>query len=354
MKTASNTESESPLNIALVGCGNVARKHVRAMNTLNGACRVVGSVDPDRSALRETSRTLEVPGFERLEALLAEHQVDLVTLATPTGLHPGQAVAAAEAGAHVLTEKPLGTCLDEARSMVRRLAELDRRLFVVKQLRHHPLFRALRDAIEAGRFGQLHTIGMQIFWTRPQSYYDAASWRGTRELDGGALMNQASHYVDLLDWLFGPVAEVHALGDNLGRRIEVEDTAVVTLKWKEGFIGSLHVTMLAYPNNVATSLTVVGERGTVRLGGPLCDQIEAWNFSDASPADDSIEALARQVPDALQRGHEAVYRNVLASLGGRRNARVVDGDDGLRSLAIIDAAYRAMEAGTSVDVAPPR
>lgn len=348
-KSTSSAPSSSPLNVALVGCGSVARKHVGAIDALDGQLRVVGAADPDPKARRRVSDTLKTPGFEDLESLLSARDTDLVVLATPTGLHPDQAVAAAEAGADVLTEKPLGTCLDAAHSMVRRISELERRLFVVKQLRHHPLFRAVRRAVRRGRFGPLHTIGLQIFWTRPQSYYDEADWRGTREFDGGALMNQASHYVDLMDWMFGPVAEVHAIGGALAREIETEDTAVVSLSWEAGFIGSLHVTMLAYPRNVATCLTVVGERGTVRLGGPLCDRIEAWHFAEPRPEDEAIEALARQVPTALRRGHEEVYRNVVADLRGD-DASVVDGRQGLRSLAIIDAAYRALETGTVIDV----
>ncbi len=339
----------SPFDIALVGCGQVAAKHVSALDALGDAFRVIGAVDPNPDALRHTSKALNTPGFETLEALLKEHRPNLVSLATPTGLHPHQAVAAAEAGANVLTEKPLGTCLDTARSMVRRVTDLEQRLFVVKQLRHHPLFLAVRDALKKGRFGRLYTVGLQIFWTRPQAYYDAADWRGTRHLDGGALMNQASHYIDLLNWLFGPVAKVHAMGGALARQIEVEDTAVVSLHWEEGFIGSLHVTMLAYPQNVATNLTVIGERGTVRIGGPLCNHIQAWNFAESAPEDDPIEDVAARVPTALRRGHEEVYRNVCASLQGDE-APVVDGNEGLRSLAIIDAAYRAFETDMAIEV----
>jgi len=338
-----------PLKVALVGCGNVADKHIDALTTLDDAVDVIGIAEPDSQARRRVSDIFESPGFEGLHQLLAGQHADLVTLATPTGLHPDQAVCAAESGAHVLTEKPLGTSLEDAQNMVRRVDDLNRRLFVVKQLRHHPLFLAVRDAVQQGRFGQIHTIGLQIFWTRPQTYYDSADWRGTREFDGGALMNQASHYVDLLDWLFGPVAEVQAIGGALGRNIEVEDTAVVSLAWEEGFVGSLHVTMLAYPNNVATSLTVVGERGTIRLGGPMCDRIEAWNFADSTEADDGIEELASTVPEVLARGHQRVYRNVIADLQGDE-AQIVDGRQGLRSLAIIDAAYKALHRGSNVDV----
>lgn len=343
---------DAPVDIALVGCGRVSQKHMRAIEALDDQLRVVGTVDPDPEARRRACCALDTPGFENLESLLAACDVDLVSLATPTGLHPHQAVRAAEAGAHVLTEKPLGTSFDDARSMVRRVDEMNRRLFVVKQLRHHPLFLAVRDAVRRGRFGRLHTVGLQIFWTRPQSYYDSAQWRGTRKLDGGALMNQASHYVDLLDWMFGPVARVHATGGTLARQIEVEDTAVVSLTWQEGFIGSLHVTMLTYPKNLATSLTVVGQRGTVRIGGPLCNRIQAWDFADDAAVDDEIERIAETVPDAIRQGHHTVYRNVVDDLRGV-DADVVDGREGLRSLAIIDAAYRALDGGNTVEVSRP-
>ena len=351
VKNAANSPASPRFDLALVGCGRIAKKHLDAIESLDNSVRIVGAVDPDDQARRQASEVLDTPGYAKLDALLDDRSVDLVTLATPTGLHPDQAIRAAEAGAHVLTEKPLGTCLDSARSMVRRITDLNRRLFVVKQLRHHPLFLAVRDAVARGRFGQLHTIGLQIFWTRPQNYYDSADWRGTAELDGGALMNQASHYVDLLDWLFGSIAEVHAVGGTLARDIEVEDTAVVSLAWNDGFVGSLHVTMLTYPKNLATSLTVIGEQGTVRLGGPMCNQIRAWDFAEPDPVDETVDELAAAVPDALRQGHREVYRNVLASLRGD-DAPVVDGREGLRSLAIIDAAYRALDDGTAVDVPP--
>lgn len=341
----------SALRVALVGCGNVARKHVAALRALGDELEVVGAVDPDGEARRETAQALQTAEFEDLKTLLATEPVDLVSLATPTGLHPEQAVEAAEAGADVLTEKPLGTSLEHARQMVGRLDELQRRLFVVKQLRHHPLFDAVRRAVQQGRFGRIYTVGMQIFWTRPQAYYDSSAWRGTRRFDGGALMNQASHYVDLMDWLFGPVARVHAIGGALGRAIEVEDTAVVSLSWTEGFVGSLHVTMLTYPKNIATNLTVIGEQGTVRLGGMACEEVEVWEFADTRPVDQQLSELSSQVFPALRCGHRSVYQGVAATLRGEAGA-VVSGRDGLRSLAIIDAAYRALNQGTTATVTP--
>ncbi len=342
-------EDNSPLRVALVGCGRIATRHVDALKALSDRIHLVGAADPAAEARRWVEESTSVPTFPSLGEMLARVPVDLVTLATPTGLHPEQAVAAAEAGAHVLTEKPLGTRLDDARQMVSRVDELRRRLFLVKQLRYHPLFLAVRDAVQTGRFGRLHTVSLQVFWCRPQAYYAEASWRGTRKLDGGALTNQASHYVDLLDWLFGPVARVQALGGTLGREIEAEDTAVVSCQWEEGFLGSLHVTMLTYPANLTTCLTVIGERGTVRLGGRACDVVEAWDFDTPAPQDQTIEGLARAVPETLRRGHQAVYEDLVESLRGGV-APAVDGREGLRSLAIIDAAYRSFDTGEPVPV----
>lgn len=335
-----------PTRLGLVGCGQVAKKHFRALAALDDRFEIVGAVDPDAGARQWAAEATGTPVFEDLSQLWSAGPIDAVALATPTGLHPAQAREVAAAGAEVIVEKPLGTSLAEAKTMVDEVTARGRRLFVVKQLRHHPLFVALRRALRQGRFGRVHTVGLQVFWTRPQAYYDSAPWRGTRAADGGALMNQASHYVDLLDWLFGPVGSVHAIGGALGRRIEVEDTAVVSLTWEEGFVGSLHVTMLSYPENLATSLTVIGERGTVRLGGPACNEVQAWRFDESRPEDEQIEAAADQVFGVLRRGHEHVYRQISQDLRGAR-ADIVDGAAGLRSLAIIDAAYRSLSSGQS-------
>ncbi len=332
------------VRVGLVGCGRVAGKHMAALEGLGDEVEAVGVVDPCEGARGEASRRLGVEGFEEIRGLMEVGKPELVVLATPTGLHPGQAMEAAEAGAHILCEKPLGTRLEEAGEMVREVARLERQLFVVKQLRYHPLFRALRGAIEGGRFGRIHTVAMQVFWTRPQAYYDEARWRGSEVMDGGALTNQASHYVDLLTWLLGPVAAVQATGGALGRSIEAEDTAVVNLGWKSGTVGSMHVTMLSYPKNLATNLTVIGERGTVRIGGARCDQVEAWEFEESRPEDEMVERLSDQVEQVLRNGHRLVYDDVLRRLKGQC-VEVVDGLSGLNSLAVIEAAKRSYVSG---------
>ncbi|WP_283808362.1 Gfo/Idh/MocA family protein [Lujinxingia litoralis] len=341
---------DSPLTTALIGCGQVARKHAHALRWHQERLEVAGVVDPHLERSQALADQLKARAFPTLDALFEACSPELVTIASPTGLHSAHAVAAARAGAHVLLEKPLSTSLEDARQMLKALRLADRQLFVIKQLRHHPLFLALRDAVKRGRFGRIYTVGLQVFWNRSQSYYDSADWRGTRALDGGALMNQASHYVDLLTWLFDTPADVFARGAALGRAIEVEDTALLTLRWPEGMLGTMHVTMLTYPQNLTTSLTIIGERGTVRLSGRLCDTVEAWDFERPEAQDKKVPEMATSVGEVLARGHALVLGAVLDHLGGHPNAPIVSGEEGLRSLAIIEAAYASMRTGRPVNL----
>ena len=334
----------APRQIALVGCGHVAERHARALQWHGPRVDVVGVVDPDAQRRQTLAALLEAPAFASLDALLAATSPQLVSIATPTGLHCEQALQAARSGADIILEKPLSTSLPEARQMVAQVRGLGRELFVIKQLRHHPLFLALRDAVRLGRFGRIFSVGLEVYWNRGQAYYDAASWRGTRELDGGALMNQASHYVDLLAWIFEEPDELYAAGGTLGRRIEVEDTALLNLRWPGGALGSVHVSMLAYPRNLTTSLTVLGECGSVRLGGARCDRVEAWEFAEHAPQDDAIAGLASSVEDILSGGHAHVFGAIFDHLDGVPDAPIVTGEEGLRSLAIIDTAYASMRA----------
>ena len=212
--------------------------------------------------------------------------IDLVVLTTPSGLHPSQAIAAAKAGLHVCTEKPMATRWNDGLSMVNACDACGVHLFVVKQNRFNSTLQLLRKQIKADRFGKLAMVCINVFWQRPQSYYDQDKWRGTLELDGGALMNQASHYIDLLDWLVGPVESISASIATLDRNIEAEDTAALQLRWRNGALGTMAVTMLTYPKNLEGSITIIGTEGTVRIGGPAVNKIEHWSFKNSSPDDE--------------------------------------------------------------------
>jgi UDP-N-acetyl-2-amino-2-deoxyglucuronate dehydrogenase len=186
-----------------------------------------------------------------------------------------------------------------------------------------------------------------VFWTRPQDYYDSAAWRGTWQFDGGALMNQASHYVDLLDWLIGPVESVQAYTGTLARNIEVEDTCAMNVRWRSGALGSVNVTMLTYPKNMEGSITIIGENGTARVGGVAVNEIQHWQFADADEDDQKIQAANYETTSVYGVGHPLYYDNVIQSLRGEAQAET-DGREGLKSLEVMIAAYLSAREGKRV------
>jgi UDP-N-acetyl-2-amino-2-deoxyglucuronate dehydrogenase len=203
--------------------------------------------------------------------------------------------------------------------------------------------------MQLGRFGRIYMVSVNVFWARPQSYYDSAEWRGTWEFDGGALMNQASHYVDLLDWLIGPVESVMAYTGTLARNIEVEDTAVAALKWRNGAMGSVNVTMLTYPKNLEGSITILGERGSVRVGGVAVNQIQHWEFDAPHEMDAGVADANYQTTSVYGFGHPLYYDNVIRVLRGEAVAET-DGREGLKSLELLIAMYLSARDGKRVNL----
>jgi UDP-N-acetyl-2-amino-2-deoxyglucuronate dehydrogenase len=272
--------------------------------------------------------------------MLRTTDADAVVLSTPSGLHSAQAIQVAKSGRHVVSEKPMATQWADGQAMVRACDSAGVRLFVVKQNRRNATLQLLKRAIDKGRFGRIYMVSINVFWTRPQSYYDSAPWRGTRELDGGAFMNQASHYVDLLDWLIGPVDSVHAYTGTLARDIEVEDTGVLSVKWRSGALGSMSVTMLTHPTNFEGSITVLGETGTVRIGGVAVNQVQHWQFAEPDPDDKAVADASYATTSVYGFGHPLYYKNLIDVLRGTAEPET-DGRQGLRSLELLIAAYRS-------------
>jgi UDP-N-acetyl-2-amino-2-deoxyglucuronate dehydrogenase len=335
------------LRFALVGCGRISANHIAALQAHADRAEWVGVCDTHADALQRAMAATHAPGFASLEALLAGCDADVIVLATPSGLHPQQAIRCAQAGRHVLSEKPMATKWDEGVAMVRACREAGVKLFVVKQNRLNATLQLLKQAIDAQRFGHIHLVTVNVFWTRPQSYYDAAPWRGRWDLDGGAFMNQASHYVDMVDWLVGPVDNVHAYTATQLRRIEAEDSGVMSLRLRSGALASINVTMLTHGRNLEGSITVLGERGTVRVGGLAVNRIDHWEFDETRPEDAKVAEAASAPPSVYGFGHPLYYANVIDTLEGRAQAQV-DGYEGLRSLEVIIAAYRSARDGVRV------
>lgn len=341
---------DRPIRFALVGCGRISRNHREAIAAHGERAQLVAVCDSAPEALAQAVAATGVPGFASLDTLLAQADADVVVLATPSGLHPQQAIAVARSGRHVLSEKPMATKLDEGMAMVRACRDAGVKLFVVKQNRLNATVQLVKRAIDEGRFGRIYMSTVNVFWTRPQSYYDAAPWRGRWDLDGGAFMNQASHYVDLLDWLVGPVDNVHAYTATLARDIEAEDTGVMSLRLRHGGLASINVTMLTYPQNLEGSITILGEKGVVKIGGTAVNKIEHWQFAQPHPDDAAVADASYALGEGgsvYGFGHPLYYDNVIRTLRGEANA-AVDGYEGLRSLEILIAAYRSARDGQRV------
>jgi len=335
------------LRLALVGCGRISKNHIEALKQHADRAEWVAVCDTHSESLVRAAADTGAPGYSSLDDLLANSRPDLVVLATPSGLHPQQAIRVAQAGCHVLSEKPMATKWDEGVAMVRACRDAGVKLFVVKQNRLNATLQLVKRAVDQGRFGRLAMVNVNVFWTRPQAYYDAAPWRGRWDMDGGAFMNQASHYVDMVDWLVGPVDNVHAYTATLGRNIEAEDTGVMSLRLRSGALASINVTMLTHNKNFEGSITLLGERGTVRVGGVAVNQIEHWEFDTPHEDDALVQQASYGVESVYGPGHPLYYDNVIRTLRGEAQAQV-DGYEGLRSLEVLIAAYRSARDGVRV------
>ena len=328
-------------SIAVVGCGRISERHLDAIAS-QPALRLVAVCDEVEERARTAGEKWRVPWFTSYATMLEEAPADIMAVCTPSGLHPRHGIMAAEHGLHVICEKPMATRLEEADALVRACDEAGVQLFVVKQNRLNPAIQLLKRSVELGRFGRIYLANTTVRWNRPQSYYDMAPWRGTWEFDGGAFMNQASHYVDMIQWLVGPVESVVARTATLARRIESEDTGIALLHFRNGALGTIEVTMLTYPRNMEGSITIIGERGTVKVGGTALNRIANWEFAEYDDIDREAELL-KAAPNPLSvygSGHKPYYANVIRALR-HEAAADTDGREGRKSLELILAIYES-------------
>ena len=335
------------IRMAIVGCGRIFLKHFEAINDHSQDIELVAVCDTDVARLQEAEKLCGCPGFANLATMLENCEIDLVSLCTPSGLHPEQTIELAKYRKHVMTEKPMATRWKDGLAMVQACDAAGVNLFVVKQNRTNDTILKLKEAIRQRRFGRIYMVVVNVLWSRPETYYEADHWRGTWEFDGGAFMNQASHYVDLLDWLIGPVDSVQAYTGTLSRNIEVEDTGTAILRWRSGAMGSINVTMLTHKKNLEGSITVIGEQGTVKIGGVAVNKIEHWDFGDESEADKSIKSVSYQTNSVYGFGHSRYLNNVINVLRGESKPET-DGREGLRSLELLVAIYRAAREGKQI------
>jgi predicted dehydrogenase len=340
--------------IGIVGCGMIANFHAKAIQAAGGT--LVACFDTRGEAADKLAGQYQgCKPYHDIQTFLANTDIDIVTIGTPSGAHLEPAVAAAEAGKHVIVEKPLEITLERCHKIIAACEKNNVQLATIFPSRFHDSSLLLKSAVDAGQFGRL-TLGDAIIkWYRTQEYYDSGAWRGTWELDGGgALMNQGIHTIDLLTWLMGPVAEVTAHTALLAHeRIEVEDTAVATLKFANGALGTIVGTTASYPGYLKR-VEISGSKGSAILEE---EDIIRWDFAEPLPSDAAVhETMANRKsggggaadPAAINfSGHTKVFANVLAAIEGKEPL-VVDGHEGCRSVEIILAIYKSARSGQAV------
>lgn len=276
--------------------------------------------------------------------------IDVLSILTPSGTHAELCVALAPHRRHIVVEKPMALTLDDADAMIAACDAAGVKLFVVKQNRFNRPVAMLRRAFEDGRFGRIVMGTARVWWRRDQAYYDRDAWRGTWALDGGVFANQASHHIDLLEWFLGEPMVVYATGRTALVNIETEDTGVAVIQFRGGAIGVIEATVAARPDNLEGSFALLGERGTVEVGGFAVNQVMTWRFDPAWPEDaDALEKGRTEPPDVYGFGHVAYLCNVVDAIRNRMVA-LVDGLEGRRSLELILAIYESMATGKPVEV----
>jgi predicted dehydrogenase len=337
------------IRIGLAGCGRISYKHFEAICALPEFA-LTAVCDIDRKKADETSAKYKVPAFYDFDDFIANAKIDMVDICTPSGLHTGMGLKAAAKGLQIVLEKPMGLDLKEAVDLVELCEKKKLRLFVVKQNRFNSPVRKLKAAIDEGRFGRIYMGNTTVRWRRTQEYYDQAAWRGTWKFDGGVLMNQASHHVDLLQWLIGDVKSVFAKVRTYGHKIETDDTALVLAEFKNGAIGSVEATTCTSPVDLEGSVTVMGDKGTVKIGGFSVNKIEIWKFQDNKPnEEEEVRQLNQNPPNIYGFGHTLYFRNVLDTL--LRDAKpMTDGREGLRTLKLLLAIYNSAASSKQVDL----
>lgn len=337
------------IKFGLVGCGRIAKRHAELLgyNQIKNA-KLVAVCDLVPEKAKKIATEFSVLAFTDMHEMMRTADVDVVVVLTESGKHAEHVVALAQYGKHVVVEKPMALTLEDADAMISACDNAGAKLFVVKQNRFNVPVVKLRQALEAGRFGKLVMGTVRVRWCRPQSYYDQDKWRGTWAMDGGVLTNQASHHVDLLEWMMGDVESVFAMSTTALANIEAEDTAVVTLRFKNGALGVIEATTAVRPKDLEGSISILGEGGTVEIGGFAVNKMKTWNFVQPENDDDQVmEKYSVNPPNVYGFGHQAYYEHVVDSIVND-TPHLVDGLVGRKSLELINAIYESIETGKEV------
>jgi predicted dehydrogenase len=332
--------------IALVGCGRISDRHLKVIAMIP-ELKLVGVCDVKEDRARAAADSSGVPAYNDALTMVKALKPDIVSILTDSGLHASLGCLLAPHVPVLVVEKPMALSLEDADRFIETCEAHGTKLFVVKQNRFNPPIVALKKAVEEGRFGKMVLGTVRIRWARTQAYYDQDPWRGTWKQDGGVLTNQASHHIDLLQWLLGPVDSVKAYVSTRLVDIEADDTGVAILKFKSGALGVVEATTATRPKDLEGSISLLGEKASVVIGGFSVNKPVTWNFAEPRPEDDEINSLITNPPNVYGFGHLPYYQHVLESLDSGRNSMLA-GLEGRKSVEIINALYESAFMGREV------
>ena len=335
---------KSKFKIAIMGCGRIATKHIEAL-TKNDNFELVGICDPDFSKASKLAKKFCLSAYESIQTMDAACEIDVISVLTESGNHADDAIQVLKLGKNVVVEKPMALTVPECVAMINKSQEVNRRLFVVKQNRFNPAIESLVSLINADGLGLINIANVRVRWCREQSYYAQAEWRGTYRWDGGVLCNQASHHIDMLQWLVGPIDEVFGYSGRFLAEIESEDSAVVVMKSQKGAIVSLEATTATRPKDIEGSISIMGDKGIVEVGGFAMNQIKTCETTDKIelPSSDTIP------PNVYGFGHIKFYEHVADSLLTGEPS-FLEGPEGLKTVQILNAIYESFETKLPVKV----
>jgi predicted dehydrogenase len=327
------------MKFAIIGCGRIAQRH--AEHIMN-AGKLVAVCDIDPVKARELAGKYDVPFFQSVDDLLSNVKgVDVISVCSPNGLHAEHSIKALQAGIHVLCEKPMALTVQDCGEMINAAERANKRLFIVKQNRFNPPVAAVKKIIEEGRLGRIYSVQLNCFWNRNEEYYKN-SWKGTKDLDGGTLFTQFSHFIDLLYWMIGDVKDVKGYAGNFDHKgiIEFEDTGTVSLRFYNGAIGTVNYTVNSFGKNMEGSLTIFAEKGSIKIGGQYLNELEYQNIDNYT-----IDNLPPGNPpnnygkyQGSMSNHDKVYQNLVEVLSGN-GVIATNGFEGLKTVEIIDKIY---------------
>lgn len=334
--------NEKKIRFGLIGCGRIAHKHIDSLTKHKNFAEIVAVCDKSEVRVNELANQIGAKPYFNIEQMLKKEKLDAVTIMTPNGTHLEHVKLVADHNIHPIVEKPMAIDIDSGIEMVNYCKEKNVRLFVVYQNRFNNTIQAIWNAKKMGRFGKIYMIISNVLWYRPDEYYSGdLNWHGNKILDGGAFYTQASHYIDFMSWIANSAPKkVYANLKTFARKIETEDAGMANIEWNNGIIGSINVTVLTFPKNLEGSVTIIGEKGTVKIGGVALNEIQHWEFEDKLEIDSEIKKVNYITDDVYGFGHENYYENVIKSLNGNESP-LIDGNEGLKSLKLLDAIYKS-------------